>query len=299
MRYIHRLIAISTVLLASNSYALGFFISALDWRPTETNDWAYVNSQTLPYQSIAYKTIDFGYTPGFRIGATYTGAWDGLLSYTRLYTTTNDSTVGNIQPSFLGSVNAKPSPAYLYLSGQVRQTIDYNIFDANIGKQFSPAALITLQPIVGLIGGWINQSIYASYQGSTSSNEKLTNNFSGIGPKIGIHTFIHLFDYQNYQSHLMVNFATAYLLGSWNVSDITKVTPTHTVIVNGVNHTMGSLAIQSLAGVQIEHKQFSANLAYEINQWFNQTQIFDNDTGAHNNDLVLQGLALTLAYHMN
>ena len=32
---------------------------------------------------------------------------------------------------------------------------------------------------------------------------------------------------------------------------------------------------------------------YEINDWLNQCQIFDDATGPHNNDLILQGLTVS------
>jgi hypothetical protein len=34
-----------------------------------------------------------------------------------------------------------------------------------------------------------------------------------------------------------------------------------------------------------------------LNDWFNQQQYEDNDTGTHSNDLVLQGLTVGIAYH--
>ncbi len=299
MRYCYRLIILLTLLFSSGTYAaFGIFLDALDWRPTETNDWVYNNSETLPKQSVTYKTIDFNYAPGFRIGITHQGEWDGLLSLTHLYASTNDSAIGHLQPSFLGSVTAKPFPpgTYLYQSGQVRQTIYYNIIDANIGKSFSPAAFVTLQPIVGLMGGWINQRIYAAYQGSTSTREKITNNFEGIGPKIGLNTAIHLFNCYEYEPNVIVGFAASYQFGDWSISDVTTVTPPTTVNVLGANHKMGALTLQGLLGLELKHKKLSVKLAYEINEWFDQFQIFDNDTGAHNNDLVLQGLTVGIAY---
>lgn len=299
MRHYYRLIILSTLLFSSSAHTLEFFLDTIDWRVTETNDWAYVNNETLPYQTIEYKTIDFSYTPGFRIGASYISTWDALFSYTRLYTTTNDATVGNIQPAFLGSVTAKPSHAYLYQSGQVHQSINYNIFDLDFGKQFYPTKSLTLHPIVGLMGGWINQSIHAQYQGSTSANETITNDFTGIGPKVGIETNIELFNYHNYQPQLMATFAASYLWGHWSIHDMTNAHPPKTLYVSGVSHNMGALTLQSLLGIKIEHKKFAIKLAYEINDWFNQSQFFDNDTGTHNNDLILQGLTLGLVYHFS
>lgn len=287
------------LLFSTGAHALEFFLDALDWRATETNDWAYVNSETLPHQTIAYQTIDFSYTQGFRIGASYISTWDTLFSYTRFYTTANAAATGNIQPAFLGSVTAKPSTAYLYQSGQVHQSINYNIFDLDIGKRFHPAHSLMLHPIVGLMGGWINQSIYAKYQGTTSANENITNNFTGIGPKVGIATDINLFNYHDYQPQLTAAFAVSYLWGHWSINDITNVIPPKTLYIGGVSHNMGALTFQSLLGIKIEHKKFAVKLAYEINDWLNQSQFFDNDTGTHNNDLILQGLTLGLSYHFS
>lgn len=298
MRHYYRLIILFTLLFSSSANALELFLDAIDWRATETNDWAYVNSETLPNQTLNYKTIDFPYSPGFRIGARYISTWDALFSYSNLNTTAKDSTTGNIQPAFVGSVTAKPSHAYLYQSGQVTQSINYNIFDLNFGRQFHPAASLILHPIVGLIGGWIDQSIHASYQGSTSSNEKITNNFKGIGPKAGIDTSISLFTYNDYQPQLIVAFAASYLLGHWDISDVTNASTPQTIYVAGSNHSMGALTLQGLMGIKLEHKKFAVKLAYEISDWFNQSQFFDNDTGTHNNDLVLQGLTFGVSYDL-
>jgi hypothetical protein len=300
MRHIYRLLMLAVLLFPSGAYALDLFLDAIYWRATETNDWCYVNSLQLPNQTIDYKTIDFGYAPGFRVGAVYVSTWDALLAYTRLYTTANESATGNIRPSFSGSVTASPT-GYLFQSGQVNQSIDYNIFDLDFGKQFHPAESLMLHPIVGLMGGWINQSIHATFRGSTSTSENISNNFSGLGPKFGIDTSIDLFNYNNYQPKLIAAFAASYLLGHWDISDFTRVTPvssTATVYVNGNSHNLGATTLQGSIGVKLDHKNLSVKLAYEISDWLNQSQLFDNDTGTHNNDLILQGLTLGVTYKL-
>lgn len=299
MRHFYRFIIIPLLLFSSSCYAVSFFLEGIEWRATETNDWCYVNSETVPNQTLDYKTIDFSYRPGFRIGAFYVNQCDTLISYTHFYTSTHDSATGHIQPGFLGSVTAKPSHAYLYDSGHVKQTINYNMFDLDIGKQFYPTQFIMLHPIIGLMGGWIDQAIQAQYFGSTSSSEHLTNDFKGVGPKMGIDVDVSLCHFQNYQPKFFVSFATSYLLGHWDISDVTHVVPTRTVFVEGANHNMGAFTLQSAIGLKLDYKQFAFKLVYEMSDWFDQCQFFDNDTGAHNNDLVLQGLTLGIAYNLN
>ena len=307
MRHYYRLIILSALLLSSSAFALEIFVEGLEWRATETNNWAYINSESLPHQTINYKTIDFNYSPGFRVGVSYIRTWDALISYTRFYTTAHDSATGLIRPSFVGSVTAQQKPADLFTSGQVYPSINYNIFDINFGQRFHPAEAWMLHPIAGLMGGWINQTIRASYQGSpiltgshagetASTNEKITNNFVGVGPKAGVDTSITLFNYHDYQPKLLAAFSASYLVGNWVIRDVTNVTPKRNITVSGSSTSMGSLTLQGSIGLALDYKKFAIKVAYELSDWFNQNQFFDNDTGTHNNDLILQGLVLGITY---
>jgi hypothetical protein len=58
MRHYNRFIILSTLFISNSAFALEYFIDGLAWRATETNNWAYINSETLPRQTINYKTID-------------------------------------------------------------------------------------------------------------------------------------------------------------------------------------------------------------------------------------------------
>lgn len=275
-----------------------YFVDALEWRATETNNWAYVNSKTVPSQTLQYKTIDFNYSPGFRVGVVYAGTWDALASFTRYYTTMHDSVSGGfIRPAFIGSVTAQPSPASLYLSGQVSQSINYNIFDVNVGKKYSPTSVWMLHPSVGLMGGWIDQTIHANYQQpAVATAETITNNFIGLGPKVGVDTSFTLFNYRDFQPKLFAAMATSFLVGNWVVKDSMNAIPARHIDVSGTSQSMGAITLQGAIGVVVEYKKVTAKLVYEISDWFNQSQYFDNDTGSHNNDLILQGLTLGIAY---
>lgn len=295
MRTIHRLVVLFFLLLPSMTYAMGFVLEGLAWRIAQSNNWALVNSETVPNQTISYRTVPFNYAPGFRIGVNYISDWDALLSFTRFYTSANDSVNGNIQPAFSGSVSAE----HVFSSGrgQIHQSVDYNIFDLLFGKRFCLTSSCTVHPIFGFTGGWINNAIHAAYQSDISVNEKIANNFSGIGPKAGVDTDIVLLNYPNFQPKLMVSFAASYLLGHWNIHDFTIASTSKNYAIDGTSHSMGALALQGALGVKLDYKNVSVKLSYEINDWFDQYQFFDNDTGAHNNDLVLQGVTLGFSVH--
>ncbi|MEO7045896.1 MAG: hypothetical protein ABI091_11365, partial [Ferruginibacter sp.] len=68
------------------------------------------------------------------------------------------------------------------------------------------------------------------------------------------------------------------------------------VNVNVAPRNYGALGMQGMLGANVTYKNVSAKLSYEISDWFNQCQIFDDETGTQNNDLVLQGLTLSFAY---
>lgn len=297
MQSYSRFLILALLFINGSALASGVFLEALEWRATETNNWVYLNSLTVPNQTLNYKTIQFNYSPGIRVGAFYEKeATDLLFAFTHYYTSTNDSAVGNMQPSFLGSVTAKPAAAYLYSSGQVNQSIKYNILDLDLGKSFHPTEIIMLHPILGLMGGWIDQNINAQYQGSTSSNEQIVNDFKGIGPKFGVDTEINLLSYHNVQPNLFASVAASYLAGYWNIRDTTSVIPVKNIAVTGSNPHMGAVTLQGAIGFKFDYKKLQVKLAYEINDWRDQCQFFDNDTGAHNNDLILQGLTLGITY---
>ncbi|HEX4129177.1 MAG TPA: hypothetical protein VHZ24_03985 [Pirellulales bacterium] len=59
---------------------------------------------------------------------------------------------------------------------------------------------------------------------------------------------------------------------------------------------LGSLALQGIIGINVRYRGVYGMIGYEINDWLNQSQVFDDATGAHNNDLILQGLNIRLGY---
>ena len=297
MQRFNQLLVLICLAFCETVHASGIFIDALHWRVTETNDWVYLNSLTTPIQTLDYRGIEFNYNTGVRVGGVVEkNGNDFLMAYTHYDASANDSAVGHLQPSFIGSVTAKPSHAYLYSAGQVYQKISYNVVDFDLGHSFHPTQIITFHPYLGIMASRINQNIQAQYQGSTSSNENLINNFKGIGPKLGIDADIQLYDYNNVQPILFASFATSYLAGNWNIRDTTTTVPVQNINVISSNPRMGAVTLQSSIGFKLDYKKLQLKLAYEMNDWRDQCQFFDNDTGAHNNDLVLQGLTLGVNY---
>lgn len=298
MWYFYRsLIVLFLLVITSSAYAFDVFFEPLYWKASEDVYWAYINSETSPDQTIQYLANSFDYAPGFRVGFDVDDKYGTSFYYTKYDTEANESANGNLVSAFIGSTAAQPFKGYTYDAGQEKLNINYNMFDWDLNRRFYVNNIIMIKPLVGLAGGWINQDITANFQGSLSTSEKIANDFTGLGPKAGVETELVLYDKNQTQFKFLAGFSTYYLWGHWDITDELTDSVSNTVNTDVDDKNMGALAIQATTGLQLLHRNFSASLGYEIDDWFNQLQIFDDATGAHDNDLVLQGLTLKLAYN--
>ena len=113
-----------------------------------------------PDQWVAFKTLDFDFATGFRVGVGLERDWGVKLYYTRFFTETEDTATGNVTPNLSGqqAVRESADPAVLFQSGNIRATIDYNVLDLDFGKSFCPSESWQLRPVLGIRGAWINQT---------------------------------------------------------------------------------------------------------------------------------------------
>jgi hypothetical protein len=269
-----------------------------------------MNTNASPYdQFVAFKTLDFDFATGFRVGVGLERDWGAKFYYTRFYTNTADTVTQNVTPNFLGSrmaVNEQNLP--YFQSGDIRAAIDYNVLDLDLGKSFCPSQSWQLRPVLGLRGAWINQTFDTEYQGtwsgtntitSETSDEHINNDFWGIGPKLGIENTLNLWRGQECKVDLAMNFYTAYLLGFWTINDVTINTSNQGVSTQVIpidNRDFGALTFQAMIGLHLNYRFWNATAGYEFNDWLNQCQIFDDATGPHNNDLIVQGLSVRVSY---
>lgn len=310
MRRFCWLLVCCLLLTTPRALALEFFGDVLYWQATEPVDWTMTASGSSTDQVVAFKNLDYHFAPGFRVGMGLgrESDWGLSLSYTRFHTDTEATAAGKVTPVFLGnrlalSLNDPPH----FDSGSIRSVIDYNVLDLDIGKSFCPVESLQLRPVLGLRGAWINQTFDTEFQGTGSllgiqfqktSDEHIANRFWGIGPKLGIESTLNLWSGEKCRIDLALNFYTAYLLGCWAISDVTIDTtdgfPSRFDIPINDRH-FGALTFQAMAGVNFRLGRWIATAGYEFNDWLNQCQIFDDATGPHNNDLVIQGLTVRIS----
>lgn len=282
----------------TRAYAMQLTVAPIYWHTTESVDWAANNDMQTPNQHISYETVHFNTDPGIRLAIESDGDWVKKFIFTNFYTRSNGSITGHITSAFLGARLANLTSTYN--AEQMSYVINYNIFNAMIGKDFKVTDNLTLQPMVGLTGGWINQTIKTRLQGTTVSvNENVKNDFSGVGPGFLVNASWSVFQKDKQAVNLLASMSTAYLAGHWILSDITEyVNPagSNPIDLGLGNRNQGALTVGMSVGVEYQYLAFKAALSYEINDWFDQGQMFDNATGAHNNNLIFQGAVLALTY---
>lgn len=259
MRYFYSFITSICLVFSANTYALDFFVDALYWQATEVVDWALGNNLNPNQQDVYYLTNTFDAKPGFRVGVGHQGSWDTKLYYTQYYTSTQDFATGNLTSTFLGGKSIeKKNNDFFFTSGNVRQNIHFNMFDWDLGKHFEVDEWLLLRPIVGVKGGWIDQTIITNFNGLISVTEDSKNNFNGIGPKVGIESIITCFNNNSLKFSLIANFTSSYLWGKWSISDVLHTTTSQeSYFVETPSRVVGALALDGLIGARLDYNQFS------------------------------------------
>lgn len=285
------------------------FIDLLLWQVRESgaDNWA----QTFNYSSSGDLTqttlIDapFNWNTGVRVGIghQFNQQFDLTLAYTHYQAYASNQTSGVVASAFDGAYfvnNVDGSKLGLsYHSGSIRWQLFYNTVDLNLGRQFSPDPVLLLHPFLGLKAASINQSIYTNWLNPTiatdftSATENLKNNFSGIGPTLGIDTTWAIYSSTHQSISLIGNVAAGLLVGHWNFNEVfnnnndIKIS----VYVNSVNGvspvTTGLLGLQWKAS--FAKTELSLRLGYEAQLWFNQEQFYSLSMGRANRPVSLQG----------
>jgi hypothetical protein len=290
---------------------LDIFATLLYWHATQTVDWAIVDYIENPNrQNHSFQGVSFGWDPGFKVGAGYHmeyDGWDTQFSYTWFRTRTSEylqQDSGVIKPAYWGFTTALTES---YLSGQLHWNIHFNMFDLDLGRSFWLGENLAVRPFIGLKGGLIDQTIYTNWQnpsvevsllGTTlTATENLKQNFRGIGPRGGIGSKWGIGNLNHVS--LIGDFAAGFLWGHWQFSDHFADNSLVTVNTRSADRNFGALMAQSFLGLGFDYtfrhdlSHFSFQMGYEIQDWFSAYQLFDDNTGQHNNDLIFQGLSLS------
>jgi hypothetical protein len=179
-------------------------------------------------------------------------------------------------------------------SARVGLKFDYNMFDAQLGREFCFGDCFSLRPFTGVKGGWIDQKISTAWNNLVlipfslySSTEDLTNDFWGVGPVAGVGS--------KWGKNLFLfgDFEGAILWGTWENTDRYANSRGEVINTNTKNTQLASLSLHAFLGIGWEANfgcaRLAARLGYESQIWFCQFRIATFQQLRVHGDLTIQG----------
>ena len=279
-------------------------LSFLYLQPSETVDWAFTTSTKPNKFKTAYKTFSFDWAPGYRIGLGYNmlhDHWDTKASYTWFQSKAKSKTKGAVTSAFLGGRLSLLEP---FETGKGSLNMTFNMFDWDLGRSFLISEHFIVRPLIGARGGWINQTIHSYWTKRRfldlffiSARENIKHRFKGIGPKGGFHSKWCFGDIQKATFSIIGEVETSYLWGHWSIEDKYFDNLSTQISIRTANRNFGAFVLRSFLGLRWDANfncdtyHFSSKLGLDIENFFDQFQIFSNTSGSQNNNLILQGLS--------
>lgn len=157
----------------------------------------------LPVVGIVHDA-DFKWDWGFRASAGYNfqhGGWEGLVEYTyydapayNLVTGGPDGGVIAIRgmDAIVDTAESGYDSDFVAAKGTSQYKFNFNRGDIELARNFFVADYLSLRPYMGLVTAWINLRQALVYSGGSLLGNTVsvtdTNNFWGIGPKVGLDT---------------------------------------------------------------------------------------------------------------
>jgi hypothetical protein len=299
------------------------FADLLVWtaRESGSDNWAEVINSKGTSTTCDIRDVRFDWNAGIRVGLGYGmkhGQWDTQLYYTWFRTDGSDSVSsnpGSVFSPFLGNFYIdNPSGAGIsgvaYQKARVHWTINFNMFDWELGRACWVSKALSLRPFIGLKGGWIHQSIHSTWQNPDRSGaeffetgrENLKNNFWGIGPSAGLNTTWNFAIRQNHSFSLFGDFSGAIMWGHWTFGDTYKNDIHQEVVIKSSRFNSGASMLRTLMGLEWDalfnrqRFRFVTRLGYEMQFWLDQLQFYSFDAGRLSNELTFQGGTLEFRF---
>lgn len=184
----------------------------------------------------------------------------------------------------------------VFFGARMKWGIDMNMVDYAASHTFQVGDNLKLIPSLGVKGGYIKQDINVNWDAIIyTSQEKVINNFRGIGPSFSI-----LGEWEIWQNvNLIADLSAALMWGTWNVRD-TYTRPQNlnllilpTTITTSMNHTkLGTAMYQYFLGLEYHNQSklnFKLKAGYEMQYWASQLRLVTFQQLPTHGDLTFQG----------
>ncbi len=208
-----------------DSISLYFSADYLYWIASEDGlKFAYSNAIEFPRQNADCKCgkifePEFEWSSGFKVGAgmilPFCG-WGVSINYTNLTTEAKDSVKAGDNYLLHKYWKIKTILPQILLRADGKWNLKFNVIDVEIGNEYNINYSYTLRPYFGIKGSWQDQNYRVDYLGINPPSYTLEQQqcFSGIGPRAGLLTKVHL----NSCLNIFGNFSLSGLWGDFNIN---------------------------------------------------------------------------------
>lgn len=284
------------------------FIDLLYWQVRESGADNWGQLATEHGSTTQYTVLDapFDWNTGIRIGLGHEfnqGSYDVSLEYTHYQTNASNQASGTVISSFDGNYFANNTDGAAldipYSSANIRYQFFFDTLDLKLGQHYQLDSVLIFHPFLGLKVATINQKIYSNWYNPipatdfTTATENLKNNFTGIGPSIGIDSNWLLYGGTRQSFYLVGNLNAGLLYGHTTLSDIYANNKPVTITVHNDSINGASPMLGGLLGLewnsQLAKSDISIRLGYEAQIWFNQVQFYSLNMGKIIRPVSLQG----------
>lgn len=283
-------------------------LDLLFWNAEQSgsDNWAQIFYNPEVNNNLKLLSVPFNINLGLRGSVAY--QYDDLesrIKYTWFSTTGKNQTQVNspslIHSTFLGNFFVGNSEASglsgaTYRQAAIQWKINMNMADVELATNWFASKYIGCRAFFGVKGGSINQYIQSNWEkpteGTFIAQENLKNDFSGIGPLVGLDSDWHFTD----SLSIFANASAALVVGKWTLYDTYQNTEPKKIVINSPSRYGSSPMFSLLMGAKWYKNGFSIKVGYEGQLWFEQAKLITYNLSLMNNHLTIQGVTLSLDY---
>jgi len=287
--------------LTAHAEGLTVFTDIMYWQASQASSstWATTGAEPAPgLETVDVNDMDFNPDFGYRIGLMYepsTSFFDTKIYYTSFTTQSSEQVpVGGhvVYPQYFSGFLSRN----FFFGADSSWKIDLNEVDIEASHLFPIGNSFTFRPSIGIKGATIDQTVKTKWLAELyTANEKVINDFTGIGPSLGLDTNWKIYKGLSFEG----DFSLALMYGNWDDKDVYQrpaaalglVTPT-TITTKTTNSELGTAMYDYFLGFKWEYhgkSQISMKLGYEMEHWSDQYRATDFEQLPVHGDLTLQG----------
>jgi len=288
--------------LVASAASVQPFVDLLGWHATESNtSWATTISKPNGQTHITPSGISFNTGLGVKAGVLY--APEDTFFDTTFYWTYFPTSATKTIPTVIGQVVSSLffSGSYfiakdIFAGANANWQLTLNMFDLLASHAFKPSSSLAITPKVGMKGGSIYQAINVTWDAViATANEKVTNNFTGFGPSVGVAA-----KWNFYQDFSVVgDVSSAFMYGRWNNKDsfnrppaLFGLIPQQTIVTTMNQAQLGTLMMDYYLGLEWLHQgrsKVTVKIGYEMQYWADQLRLIAIQQLPTLGDLTIEG----------